>query len=93
MFSRFVTYIGQTKQYLKFRIYEHKYSIRTKNSECTMLTNLGHNFDFSNYKILDKERNLEKKINFRKMVEILNTKNSIDKKLDIWNVLLIIKHF
>ena len=27
---------------------------------------LGHNFDLSNPKILDKERNLEKKINFRK---------------------------
>ena len=31
------TYIGQTKQYLKSRIYEHEYSIRTKNSDCTML--------------------------------------------------------
>ena len=58
------TYIGQTKQYLKSRIYEYEYSIRTKNSECTMLanhsTNLSHNFDFSNPKILDKEHNFEK---------------------------------
>ena len=28
-------------------------------------TNLKHNFDFSNPKILDKEHNLEKKINLR----------------------------
>ena len=61
------TYIEQTKQYLKSRIYEHEYSIRTKNTECTMLanhsTNNQHNVDFSNPKILDKEHNLEKKIN------------------------------
>ena len=57
-------YIGQTKQYLKSRIYEHEYSIRTKN--CTILpnhsTNLKHNFDFSNPKILYKEHNLEKRL-------------------------------
>ena len=57
------TYIGQTKQYLKSRVFEHEYSIRMKNSECTMLanhsTNLKHNFDFSNPKNFDKEYNLE----------------------------------
>ena len=43
-----------------------------KNSECTMLanhsTNLEHNFDFCNPKILDKEHNLE-------VIEILNNTN------------------
>ena len=80
------TYIGQTKQYLKSRIYEHEYSIRTKNSECTMLanhsTNLKHNFDFSNPKILDKEHNLEKRL-ILEMIEILNNKNSINKRSDM----------
>ena len=63
-----------------------KYSIRTQNSECTMLanhsTNIKHNFDFSNPKILDNEHNLEKRL-ILEMVEILNNKNSINKRSDI----------
>ena len=87
------TYIGQTKQ---SRIYEHEYSIRTKNSECTMLanhsSNLKHNFDFSNPKILDKEHNLEKKL-ILEMIEILNNKNSINKR-SVWIVFqMFIKKF
>ena len=39
--------------------------------------NPGQNFDFSNHKILDKERNLEKRL-ILKMIEILNNKNSFD---------------
>ena len=71
---------------LKSRIYEHEYSIITTNSECTMLanhsTNLKHNFNFSNPKILDKEHNLEKRLIFE-MIEILNNKNSINKRSDM----------
>ena len=51
-------------------------------------TDLGYNFDFSNPKILDKERNLEK-ILILKMIEILNNRNSIT-KCQIWTVFLII---
>ena len=46
-------------------------------------TNLKHNFDFSNIKILDKEHNLEKRL-ILEMIEILNNKNSINKRSDIW---------
>ena len=64
-------------------------------SECTMLadhsTNLKHNFDFSNPKILDKEHNLEKRL-ILEMIEILNNKNSINKGQ--WIVfLMFIKNF
>ena len=45
-------------------------------------TNLEHNFEFSDPKILDKERNLEKKIHFRND-RILNNKNSINKRSDM----------
>ena len=45
-------------------------------------TNLKHNFDFSNSKILDKEHNLEKRL-ILEMIEILNNKNSINKKSDM----------
>ena len=42
-------------------------------------TNLKHNFDFSNPKILDKEYNLEKVL-IMEMIEILNNKNWINKR-------------
>ena len=45
-------------------------------------TNLKHNFDFSNPKILDKEQNLEKRL-ILEMTEILNNKNSINKRSDM----------
>ena len=44
-------------------------------------TNLNYNFDFSNPKILDKEHNLEKRL-ILEMIEILNNKNSINKRSD-----------
>ena len=46
-------------------------------------TNLKHNFDFSNPKILDKEHNLEKRLILVEMIEILNNKNSINKRSDM----------
>ena len=56
-------------------------------------TNLKYNFDFSNPKILDKEYNLEKILNLE-MIEILNNKNSINKRSDMWIVfLMFIKNF
>ena len=81
------TYIGQTKQYLKSRIYEHEYSIERKipNVQCWLAnhsTNLKYNFDFSNPKILDKEHNLEKRL-ILEMIEILNNKNSSNKRSDM----------
>ena len=55
-------------------------------SECAMLANhstsLKHNFDFSNTKILDKEHNLENRL-ILEMIEILNNKNSINKRSDM----------
>ena len=56
-------------------------------------TNLKHNFNFSIPKILDKEQNLEKRL-ILEMIEILNNKNSINKRSDIWIVfLMFIKNF
>ena len=56
-------------------------------------TNLKHNFDFSNPKILDKEYNLEKSI-ILKIIVILNNKNSINKRSDLWTVFrMFIKNF
>ena len=47
-----------------------------------MLANHSTNFDFSNPKILDKEQNLEKRL-ILEMIEILNNKNSINKRSDL----------
>ena len=44
--------------------------------------NLEQNFDFSNPKILEKEHNLEKRL-ILEMIEILNNKNSINKRSDM----------
>ena len=55
-------------------------------------SNLKHNFDFSNPKILDKVHNLEKRL-ILEMIEILNNKNSINKR-SVWIVfLMLIKKF
>ena len=54
------------------------------NAQCWLAnysTKLKHNFDFSNPKILDKEHNLEKRL-ILEMIEILNNKNSINKRAD-----------
>ena len=43
-----------------------------------------YNFNFSNPKILDKEHNLEKRLILVEMIEILNNKNLINKRSDIF---------
>ena len=51
-----------------------------------------NNFDITNRKILDKERNLGK-ILILEMIEILNKKNSINKKpdMDCFSIIIFIK--
>lgn len=57
-------YIGQTKQYLKNRVYQHKHSIKStlnnlnnKTALTTHTLDKNHNFDFENTEILQMERN------------------------------------
>ena len=54
------------------------------NVQCwlTIQLTLKYNVDFSNPKILDKEHNLEKRL-ILEMMEILNNKNSINKRSDM----------
>lgn len=73
-------YIGQTKQYLKKRIYQHKQSIKTKltspNKPNTALSDHAidnlHNFNFNSTKIIHHESNLNKRL----MLECLEIKKS-----------------
>ncbi|XP_044582971.1 uncharacterized protein LOC123263989 [Cotesia glomerata] len=69
-------YIGQTKQYLKKRVYQHRYSCEEKNRDKENQTTLAahhfhsnHNFDFENVKIIDSESNWWKR-NISEMVQI-----------------------
>ena len=66
-----------TPKILKIVTANHLSTFRVENSECLILashsTNQGHNFDFSNSKILDKQRNFEKKL-ILEMIEILKRK-------------------
>lgn len=75
-------YIGQTKQLLKARLYQHKNDCRERNlgmdKERTGLAQHciteGHHFDFINVKILDRESHLGKRL-ISEMVHIKKTKN------------------
>ena len=83
------TYIGQTKQYLKNRIQQHKYSIRNTQEQHTALSthaldNL-HNFNFNEVKILEFENN-SKKRNIKEMIHIKKTKNAINYRTDTDNL-------
>lgn len=59
-------YIGQTKQFLKKRVYAHQYSVKTKNLNSTGLAqhsvNNRHSFDFNNIKILDTIHNVKQRL-------------------------------
>ncbi|KAI4463641.1 homeobox protein nkx [Holotrichia oblita] len=59
-------YIGQTKQYLKKRIYNHQYTVTHNVTAETALfkhsKDIRHNFDFQNIKILKKENNYKKRL-------------------------------
>jgi hypothetical protein len=78
-------YIGQTCQYLKNRISQHKTSIKTKNQICALadhaITN-SHSFRFEEAKILDTEPVLSKRL-FKEMYHISRNKKSCNKRTDI----------
>ena len=85
------TYIGHTERFIKTRIQEHKDSVTqfSKNHNVVpqhiITNNYDHNFDWTNFKILDVERNTRK----RKIAESLfikNTKNTINLQTDTKNV-------
>ena len=86
-------YIGQTKQYLKNRINQHKNSIQKKkltpNIPNTALSDHAvdnlHNFNFNNVKILNKETNYKKRL-ILEMIHIKKELKSINYRTDITNL-------
>lgn len=83
------TYIGQTKQYLKNRIKDHKNSIKITNQNPTALSKHAldelHNFNFNNTQILDFASNYKKR-NLKEMIHIKKTKNTINYRTDTENL-------
>ncbi|KAI4461022.1 voltage and ligand gated potassium channel [Holotrichia oblita] len=73
-------YIGQTKQYLKKRIYNHQYTVTHNVTGETALSKHSkdrrHNFDFQNTKILKKENNYKKRLIYE-MIYIKKDENAV----------------
>ncbi|KAI4465283.1 phosphatidylinositol-glycan biosynthesis class f protein-related [Holotrichia oblita] len=73
-------YIGQTKQYLKKRIYNHQYTVTHNVTAETALSKHSkdrrHNFDFQNTKILKKENNYKKRLIYE-MIYIKKDENAV----------------
>ncbi|KAI4461480.1 atp-binding cassette abc transporter-related [Holotrichia oblita] len=85
-------YIGQTKQYLKKRIYNHQYTATHNVTAETALSKHSkdrrHNFDFQNTKILKKENNYKKRLIYE-MIYIKKDENAVNFRTDIDNLSVI----
>ncbi|KAI4455630.1 madf domain transcription factor [Holotrichia oblita] len=79
-------YIGQTKQYLKKRIYNHQYAVTHNVTAETALSKHSkdrrHNFDFQNTKILKKGNNYKKRLIYE-MIYIKKAENAVNFRTDI----------
>jgi hypothetical protein len=79
------TYIGQTKQYLKKRMYSHQYHINIKDQKHSALVDhslqLNHSPNFDNVIIRDREPNFLKR-NILEMIYIKSTDNTMNKQTD-----------
>lgn len=68
------TYIGETKQYVEKRIYDHKYHIQIGDNKhsgaVSHATSQNHKIDFDNFNILTIEANTTK----RKILEAIKIK-------------------
>lgn len=85
------SYIGQTKQYLKSRVSDHKRDCNLSNIE-NPKTGLakhhfeeGHTFDFDEIRILDSETNWRKRL-FLEMCHIHKTKHNVNLNTDTQNL-------
>uniref|UniRef100_A0A8D8LXS3 GIY-YIG domain-containing protein n=1 Tax=Cacopsylla melanoneura TaxID=428564 RepID=A0A8D8LXS3_9HEMI len=85
------SYIGESGQFLKKRMYQHKYDIKNEKTSTALSAHAfenNHNFNFDEVKIIRKEDHYKK----RKTLEaffINQTKNSINFKTDVGNTVCI----
>lgn len=81
-------YIGQSKQQLKKRVYQHEYSVKNKIISTALSEHhieTGHNFDFKNVSILKQENNYHKRL-LTEMIEIKKEKNAVNFRTDTHNL-------
>lgn len=77
-------YIGQTSQWLKQRITQHKSDCGLGKNSCAVVHHqqtTGHKFDFDRVKILDREDKLKSRL-FLEMYHIQKSNNSLNYKSD-----------
>lgn len=78
-------YMGETKQYLKNRKYQHIYNIKRNNHNqfqlCQQNLENSHNFDFHNTQILHKFKNRHKKAKIEFLY--IQSSNSVNNKTDM----------
>jgi len=81
------TYVGQTKRQLKTRIIEHRNHIKRNTSTRSVITDhriiSGHDFDWNNVKILNVEKNFNKRfiskmINIKSQIKGINLQTDTD---------------
>lgn len=81
-------YIGQTSQWLKTRITQHRSDCRINKYSCALAIhsiNSNHIIDFHRVKILEKETNYKNRL-FLEMVHINKTPNTLNFKTDVENL-------
>ena len=77
-------YIGQTSTQIKYRIYEHNRDCNNRNDKSALalhVKNSQHNFDFTNFKILDIENNQQRRL-FSEMWHIHKNDNNLNRQFD-----------
>lgn len=78
------SYIGQTKQYLKTRIYQHKRDIRSGNSNTGLsehAVETGHAINWESVRVIDREDH-DGKRRFLEMAHIISDKGLLNKQTD-----------
>jgi len=79
------TYVGQTRRLLKTRIEEHRSHIKRITNQSSVITEhrvkYGHDFDWNNVEILDKEPHYNKRL-ISEMIYIKKQTNSLNLQLD-----------
>ena len=89
-------YVGQSSRSLKIRVNEHKRDCKNFNERSALVEHMtefnNHHFNFDKVKILDSERNKNKRL-FSEMIFIHNNNNSINRQLDTLNLKACYKAF
>ena len=79
------TYIGQTKQHLKDRLYQHEHYKTNKTAVTKHNEQTGHKFNFTDPKILAKETRLKPRL-ILETINIKKEKHAINDQLDSTNL-------